>query len=90
MARWILFVPRSGSVGATGQLGVAGGWFSVGRQKHGSAERLDDRDQLLGRIALLAREAQELASARDDRAALWGSADAYAVAAAEVEQPLVA
>lgn len=55
-----------------------------------SADALDDRDQLLGWVALLACEADEFAGARDDRATLWGATDAHAEPAAELQKTFLA
>jgi Tol biopolymer transport system component len=51
---------------------------------------LDDRDQLVRAVAVLTREADELACARDHRAALGAAGDRDPAAAAEFEQSFVA
>jgi hypothetical protein len=62
-----------------------GSQIRIKQLRHRSAETLDDRDQLLRRIALLAREAHEFAGAGHDGAALWGTADAHTHSSAELE-----
>ena|ERR1700704_5478445 len=54
-------------------------------QGPGSAKTLNDRDQLIRWVALLAGEANQLAGARDHRAALRGATDAHAEPTAELE-----
>ena len=51
---------------------------------------LDDFDELLAPVAVLAGELQELLGFGDHGAALGAARDADAVAAAELEQSLVA
>jgi hypothetical protein len=55
-----------------------------------SAEAFDDADQLVGAVALLASEADEVFGAGDDCAALGAAGDGDAAPAAELEQFLVA
>src|SRR5581483_11454180 len=54
------------------------------------ANRPDDVDELVGSVAVRAREADELPRALDDRAALGGAGDGDTAAAAELEQAFVA
>ncbi len=54
------------------------------------ADALDDVDQLVSPVSVLARESDELASADNDGAAVRSVADGDAAAAAELEQSLVA
>lgn len=71
-------------------------WGHIGRGLvaeqcgHRSAEALNYRDQLIGLVALLSREADELASTSDHRASLGGAAYARAEPTAELQEPFLA
>jgi hypothetical protein len=54
------------------------------------ADVVDDSDEFVGAVSLLARELDELACAHGDRALGWASGDGDAAAAAEVEKSFVA
>ncbi len=60
--------------------------LSLSSTGHRSAKALDDRDQLIGLVALLASEADEFARTSDHRAALRGAAYAHAEPTAELQE----